>query len=62
MFPSVPVVELGTGPETLELFPTFCPFQPVVLMFCAVLPVSQPTASAQVRSSKKIDALYMISP
>jgi len=63
MLPAVPVVEPGTGPEALfELFPTFCPFQPVVLTFCAVLPVSQPTASPQDATNKRTAALNMISP
>ena len=62
MFPVVPVVELGTGPLTFELLPTFCPFQPVVLTFCAVLPVSQPSTIPQDRSSKRTDARNILSP
>jgi hypothetical protein len=62
MFPGVPVVELGTGPATLELLPTFWPFQPVELTFCAVLPVSQPSTIPQDRSNKRTEALTMVSP
>src|ERR1700733_10279143 len=62
MFPVVPVVELGTGPLTFELLPTFCPFQPVVLTFCAVLPVSQRSTIPQDRSSKRTDARNILSP
>jgi hypothetical protein len=58
----VPVVELGTGPTTFELLPTFWPFQPVLLTFSLVLPVSQPSTTAQERSSKRTDALNMVSP
>jgi hypothetical protein len=58
----VPVVELGTGPATFELLPTFWPFQPVVLTFCAVLPVSQPNTIPQETRSKRTEALNMVSP
>jgi hypothetical protein len=56
------VVELGTGPAVFGLLPTFWPFQPVVLTFCAVLPVSQPRTNPQDSSSKRTGALNMISP
>jgi hypothetical protein len=62
MFPGVPVVELVTGPTVFELLPTFWPFQPVELTFCAVLPVSQPSTNPQDISNKRTDALNMISP
>ena len=45
-----------------ELLPTFWPFQPVELTFCAVLPVSQPSTNPQDISNKRTDALNMISP
>jgi hypothetical protein len=62
MLPGVPVVELVTGPTVFELLPTFWPFQPVELTFCAVLPVSQPSTNPQDISNKRTDALNMISP
>jgi hypothetical protein len=62
-FPSVPVVEPGTGPAIwLELWPTFWPCHPVVVTFSVVLPVSQPTAAPHNASSKMTEARYMISP